>query len=202
MNGELTARLAARVAGTASPAERIGVGDRGNQWYRSDDPELQDYFALFDEVCTRYHLDFRDDGLGDNPAYASCGQAVGAVVRATVDPDWNMWGCADELECMRSREQWELMGTSDGGDVDQLCQPGDVLINLKHCLLYVGNRIAQEYWPGTDANFYEAAFTRKRYPGLTAHPPRGDGWGTFQIFRATGRGSWQRPFIDLTPWGL
>ena len=55
---------------------------------------------------------------------------------------------------------------------NQQCQPGDILTidygnNHGHTMIYVGNKLAQEYFPGTTGGMVEAGQTNGFYPGVT-----------------------------------
>lgn len=191
--GDAIAQLAVYMAATASPEGRI-QGPRGDPWEDNGDPRIDNLVTIVDATLGAW---------GGNDAYASCCQAACAVVAGAADPDiapsdwpgegnesadWEsgMGGSAGpvatEWYCEARSDLYEDLGYVEEGELE----PGDILISATHVMLYVGTEAAQERFPSTDANIYEASFADGPggdlscyYAGLTH---RND-MGAFHAFR-------------------
>ena len=187
------AQLAVRVAPTASGySEPIFVN---NQWDYVSNPEAQEYIRIMETVTKPYD----GDGTGNNTALASCTQAVGHIVRATVDPDIRMLGPDDMRNYLLNSPRWEhVMDVQAGQPLDGVgLQPGDILADVgdNHTALYLGNEIVRQAYPNSDANTYQAHFATAQYPALEASPTAGY---TFQVFRYKGKsGTTKHPYINV-----
>ena len=176
------AQLAVRVAPTADGySSPIYVN---NQWDKVSNPEAQEYIRIMEEVTGQYD----GDGTGNNTALASCTQAVGHIVRATVDPDIRMMGPNDMRNYLLNSPRWEhVTDVSYGSSLDSAgLQPGDILadVNDQHTALYLGNDIVRMAYPNSTANTYQAHYTTKQYPALETSSTAGY---TFQVFRYKGK---------------
>ena len=221
-DGNSIARLAARVAGTYSNSNNSGeyhdtlisnpIGSNG-AWSKVDDSRLSDYFDLFDKVIANYpdedaKLKSDINSGVNNKAYASCSQAAAAIIRATVDPDFETLGCDDstQLKYVENSEKWKRVGEVKAGEkFDDKCNPGDLLItafgtnDACHAMIYVGNNIAKEFDANTNGNMFEASLSTvsnwAKYPGITRHDTD---FRDFYIYRPTGHGSSVYPQQDFS----
>ena len=66
-------------------------------------------------------------------------------------------------------EHYLWIPCDSGRSFDEQCQPGDILCNgvIPHYMLYVGNEIAQEHFPGTTGNVCEAGHRSQSFWGIT-----------------------------------
>lgn len=93
------AQLAIRCAVTADGySDPVRVGS-SQVWNTISNSTAQEYIRIVDRVTKRYHSANADP---DNPAYASCTQAVAHIVRATVDPNMH----CDSTLVGKLRIQW------------------------------------------------------------------------------------------------
>lgn len=216
--GEKIARLAVRVSPNADPDQRIfchpwlhwGV-DRATVGKR-----MSDYVKIMDATTTKYLGDTKNpnhtvtSGNYNNPAYCSCTQGSGAVIRAVGDPDLDMSGDVS-IYLSKHPEKWTRVGVVRSGEkFDNKCQPGDLLVhrvpdNLNekptssHVMLYVGHKIAKEKFPNTNGNIFQTGYNSRDVE---------NSWGPqinymnsdnreFYIWRLTGKGEFYYPFIDV-----
>lgn len=207
-SGNYIAKIATKVAGTFSTAADGGeyhstliANPSGNPFEKIDDPRLYNYYDLFDKVIASYPgLDPKlvsDINTGmNNTAYASCSQAAAAIIRATVDPDFETQGCGDDtqLRYAENSEKWQRVGVVKAGEsFDEKCSPGDLLITASgtgeacHAMIYVGNEIAKQTYSTTNGNMFEASqgYNYAKYPGITRHD---SDFRDFYIYRPTGKG--------------
>ena len=176
------AQLAVRVAtGADGYSNKIYVN---NQWDKVSNPEAQEYIRIMEEVTAR--LD--GDGSGNNSALASCTQAVGHIVRATVDPDIRMMGPEDMRTYLEGSARWERVGVVNrGSSLDNSgLKPGDVLcdVNDQHTAMYLGNGLVRQAYPNSSANTYQAHYTAKTYPFLETE---NNANYTYEVFRYKGK---------------
>lgn len=191
---ELAVRLAPTVDGYSNPI-RLGSPDRA--WDKISDPAAQEYIRLTDVVTGQY-----SEYLVDNPALASCTQAAGHVIRATVDPDINVQDTERFRNYLDGSGRWEYLGNlspDESLDSGRL-QPGDVLTteNNVHTIIYIGNDLVRQAYPNSTANTFEADYSIAQYPHLATHNtyPRSGG-DTFRIYRYKGKsGTTTRPYIN------
>lgn len=163
--GDAIAQLAVYMAATASPEGRI-QGPRGDPWEDNGDPRIDNLVKIMDATLGAW---------GGNNAYASCCQAACGAVAGAADPDiapshwpgegnesadWEagMGGsagpAATKWYCQARSDLYEDLGYVEESELE----PGDILISATHVMIYVGTEAAQERFPGTDANIYEASF--------------------------------------------
>ena len=79
------------------------------------------------------------------------------------------------------KERFTFIMTDASKTWEEQCQPGDILCNgtVPHYMLYVGNEIAQEYFPGTTGYICEAGHRSQAYWGVTqgqGYKPDGKNW--------------------------
>ena len=216
--GEKIARLAVRVAPNADPDQRIychpwlhwGV-DRATIGRK-----MSDYVKIMDATTTKYLGDKKNpnhtitDGNYNNPAYCSCTQGTGAIIRAVADPDLDMSGDVS-IYLKKHREKWVPVGTVKVGEkFDDKCQPGDLLVHRvpqninekptsSHVMLYVGNKIAREKFPKTNGNIFQTGYNSRDVENSWGPQINyiGKDWREFTIYRFTGKGEFYYPFIDI-----
>lgn len=216
-SGSKIADLAVRVTPIASP-EDAKSAPNAYPWTPpatgAGYTEYLDFERIMYETVGKYpsHDPSNPNSTGDgynNCAYGSCAQAAGAIIRATVDPDFSTGcPCAELAYLQKNTEKWQLAGeVTAGQDRASVCQPGDLLVTCGdsapgncatgsgHVMIYVGNALARTKFPNTNADIFEAAYggSYSKYPRLS---DRTDD-RTFQIYRPTGRGEFYYPFIDI-----
>lgn len=177
--GDDIAWLAVRVAATADPDPAVSIlgapASPTGAWYRLDDPRLANEYAVYDATLARQ---------GGSTAYASCTQAVCAVLGCTMD----LRSCT--LAVSRNSQSFMayiptqpgLYREVTGCGMDGL-EPGDILCNDWHTAIYVGNAAARERFPKTGGNVYEAHYFGGKYPAIST-------WGStngFRVFRPVAR---------------
>ena len=216
-SGNKIADLAVRVAPVASPDD-FKSAPNAYPWTPpatgAGYPEYLDFERIMYETIGKYpsHDPNNPNSTGDgynNCAYASCAQAAGAIIRATVDPDFTTGCPCDEMEYLqKNTEKWQLAGeVTPDQDRASVCKPGDLLITCGeaigscatgsgHVMIYVGNELARTKFPNTKADVFEAAYggSYALYPKLSDRT--GDD-RTYKIYRPTGRGDFYYPFIDI-----
>lgn len=210
------ARLAVRLAPTARPEQGLiakGPGSeersdsKGDPGYRLADPRLAEYFRVVDEVSTKYKKN--GDGTGSNDAVASCTQFAAHCIRATVDPDCYEMSTKPCRLYLEASPRWERACELERGEVDDVCEPGDVLCYLddSHTALYVGHALVAEKFPAADAgvNVVEARYSDAAYPECVAYSADAGYPGhestRIAAFRFTGAvGPGVHPYIDV--WAL
>lgn len=194
------AKLAVRVAATASPQERIyakgkAVADSsGDPWAEVSDPRCQEYYKLMHTVTEPY----QNDGTNSNTALGSCTQAVGHVVRATVDPDFHMMGPSDVIEYCSGSPKWQRVMVMGSQKVSDVLQPGDLLCTDGHTAMYVGNELTQKAFPGSDGTVYEASYSTAMQPNISPYRTA-EGYIVFRFVGNNGVKN-KHPFIN--PWAL
>ena len=78
-------------------------------------------------------------------------------------------------------ENFEKVNVSSNRPIKEQCIAGDILVCSTHIMIYVGNELANLYFPGTTGNMVEAAELGRCYPGVTAS---GNGnVGGYMVFR-------------------
>ena len=198
-NGQAIAELAIRLAPTAdgySNPIRLGSGDRA--WDKISNPEAQEYIRTMELVTEPY-----TDNYTANPALASCTQAAGHVIRATVDPDAYIQDTAIFRNYLDSSPRWEYLGNlaaNESLDSGRL-QPGDILTteNNVHTIIYLGNALVRQAYPNSTANTFEADYSVAQYPHLATHTtyPRANG-DTFRIYRYKGKsGTTDHRYVNI-----
>ena len=198
-NGQAIAELAIRLAPTAdgySNPIRLGSGDRA--WDKISNPEAQEYIRTMELVTEPY-----TDNYTANPALASCTQAAGHVIRATVDPDAYIQDTAIFRNYLDSSPRWEYLGNlaaNESLDSGRL-QPGDILTteNNVHTIIYLGNALVRQAYPNSTANTFEADYSVAQYPHLATHTtyPRANG-DTFRIYRYKGKsGATDHRYVNI-----
>ena len=198
-NGQAVAELAIRLAPTAdgySNPIRLGSGDRA--WDKISNPEAQEYIRTMELVTEPY-----TDNYTANPALASCTQAAGHVIRATVDPDAYIQDTAIFRNYLDSSPRWEYLGNlaaNESLDSGRL-QPGDILTteNNVHTIIYLGNALVRQAYPNSTANTFEADYSVAQYPHLATHTtyPRANG-DTFRIYRYKGKsGATDHRYVNI-----
>lgn len=195
-SGQAIAELAVRLAPTADGySSPIFVS---NAWTKVSNPEAQEYIRTMELVTEPY-----TDNYTANPALASCTQAAGHVIRATVDPDTYIQDTAIFRNYLDSSGRWEYLGNlsaNESLDSGRL-QPGDILTteNNVHTIIYVGNELVRQAYPNSTANTFEADYSTGQYPHLATHTtyPRANG-DTFRIYRYKGKsGATGHPYVDI-----
>lgn len=195
-SGQAIAELAVRLAPTADGySSPIFVS---NAWIKVSNPEAQEYIRTMELVTEPY-----TDNYTANPALASCTQAAGHVIRATVDPDAYIQDTAIFRNYLDSSGRWEYLGNlgaNESLDSGRL-QPGDILTteNNVHTIIYVGNELVRQAYPNSTANTFEADYSTGQYPHLATHTtyPRANG-DTFRIYRYKGKsGATDHPYVDI-----
>lgn len=168
----LIAEIAAKCAGTDKKWTKAKV-------FKPPTDSRWAYWAKLGKCVDANHT----NGEHYNSAYASCTQFVEKVVMATVDQD--IWGNGPSTMLTylsrTSNGKWKEISYGDG-DISQYAQPGDIfatcdganadIISGKtdkgggHDLIYIGNDIARKYFPGTDSNVVQAAYSGGDYGNL------------------------------------
>ena len=196
------AKMAVALAATASPDSQLHAP--GHAGTKLDDPRLQDFYDVMDETIRKYPFDDPNNPTThNNHALASCVQAAAGVIRATVDPDIDSSApYGFEKYLTENTEKWVLVEELNPTDIlDEHCQPGDVLVaaNMNcefcagHAAIYVGNKLTQVKFPGSNGNVYEANYSTAGYPYINYYNTSGY---KFKVFRPTGKGTFIYPFID------
>lgn len=109
--------------------------------------------------------------------YASCSPYIAAMVYY-LGIDTNIKN--EPSNIIAATEQYKYYAKSSSFDQIPLepnktfaeqCQPGDILSidygDNGHTMIYVGNKLAQEYFPGTTGGMVESGQTNGYYPGVT-----------------------------------
>ena len=164
--GNEVAWLAVQMAGVASDQSAALFEPNAYPWNKINDSRLANEYAIMDATLGKY---------GGNNAYASCNQAAAGVIAAVVDMDvipfGNGSGNPKYMQKWLSShpETYERISYSSIADL----APGDILViasnGMTHTAIYVGNEAAQEKFPGTKANVYQAGYQEghhARYPQL------------------------------------
>lgn len=214
-DGRSIAELAVRVVPNAEPEARI-LAHTWLNWGRDRatvDSRMHDYIKIMDATTTKYLGDKNNPnhtittGNYNNPAYCSCTQSVGAIVRATVDPDFNMSG--DPTAYLTSHpEKWTMVGYIKVGEkFDDVCQPGDVLSVQRppittHVMLYVGHDLVKQRFPNSNANIYQGGYNAaNESESWCPHLDYVDAVDArrqyFEIWRPTGNRESYYPFINI-----
>ena len=171
------AELAVRVAPVANPTEGI----KAHAWLghgkdrEKVDKRMHDFIKIMDATVTNklndtsnpnYHIGY------NNPAYCSCAQSAGAIIRATVDPDFDTYNSCAQIEYIEKHPtKWIKVGVVKSGDVfDKYCKPGDILIAGErdsggtcinhHTMIYVGNDLAKNRFSNTKGNMFQAIYNQ------------------------------------------
>ncbi len=185
------AELAVFLSPTATPEGHLEQPE-GNPWRQIPDSRLNNHYKIMDATIGKYH---------DNNAYASCAQAAAGVIISTLDPDFNTAHPRGQIEYLKNNPKWELVTVVKSTDnVDEICQPGDVLItpegNSGHTMIYVGNELVRKKFPKSDGNMFQAGYNGHyaKYPSIdkVTQPGR-----NFNLYRPTGRGDFKNPFINI-----
>ena len=168
------AELAVKVAPLANPTASI----KADAWLghgvdrTKADKRMQDYIKIMDATVTdklddtsnpNYHVGY------NNPAYCSCAQAAGAIVRATVDPDFDTYNSCAQIDYIEKHPtKWIKVGVIKAGDsFDKYCKPGDLLIAGEkngegcfnaHTMIYIGNELAKTRFSNTKGNMFQAVY--------------------------------------------
>lgn len=208
-NARAIAKLAVRLAATAEPeaplfawgpgaaAQGDSAGDPG---YHLEDARLMDYYRVISLVSAPYR--YVDDGTLSNTAAASCTQFVTHCIRATVDPDCHQMSPRDARLYLEAHPGWERVGACEKGEVDALCEPGDVLCfdDDGHTSLYVGHALVERKFPRSApaTNVCEARYSKATYPECTAYTADGGYPGTLIVYRFVGQPrECIHPYIDV-----
>lgn len=147
--------------------------------------------------------------LGDGEYFASCDVALStAVLLSGLDSSFPRFYVGDMRAYMLQSDRWEFCGTSD----TVALQPGDVLIEPspsdphgdlpntgRHAMIWVGDQVANERFPGTAMNIYEASFYSARsdnayYPVLREASTSAIQTNKYYVFRCV------RPEYSSTYW--
>lgn len=195
---EAIAKLAVRVASTVQNPHRVGSA---NVWDASLAPAgkpAQEYIKICDTYTKAYHT---TSGDSDNPAYASCTQAVGHIVRAVVDPNFETNSTEQAYEYLRNSGIWDYVGTFGPGCKPTFgLLPGDVLTNDSHTIMWVGNDLVRQKYPDSTANIFEADVGTGLWPNLDyqdEHLSNYPGY-TFDAYRWNGGlSSGRRPYQNV-----
>ena len=169
------AELAVKVAPVANPT----FGFQADAWLghgvdrATTDKRMHDYIKIMDATVTdkvddtsnpNYHIGY------NNPAYCSCAQAAGAIVRATVDPDFDTYNSCAQMDYIEKHPtKWIKVGVIRAGDsFEKYCKPGDLLIagekdpaggcNNSHTMIYIGNELAKTRFSNTKGNMFQAIY--------------------------------------------
>lgn len=169
----LIAEIAAKCAGVDKD------WTEGKAWEPPTDPRWS-FWAKLGKCVDANHT----NGEHYNNCYASCTQLVEKVVMATVDQD--IWGNGPPPMLVylahNCNGKWKEISYGDG-DITQYAQPGDIFATCDganndilsgksqegdggHDVIYIGNDIARKYFPGTDSNIVQAAYSDGDYGGL------------------------------------
>ena len=183
------ARLAVALSPTAAPSAHLRE-PHANPWNKINDSRLNNFYEVMDLTIGQY---------GDNNAYASCAQAAGGVIRATVDPDFNVGNPELQLKYLSANpEKWKLIGVVNPGEsFDEKCEVGDLLVCNSHTMIYVGNDLAREKFPNTNGNMFQAGYNEGShafYPSIDYVPTESR---AFNIYRPTGNGNFSHSFISI-----
>ncbi len=213
-NVEGVAQLAVLMAGSATlHGEDAHIySPTANPWCKVQDSRLYNEYRIMDEVITKYPNSCPNpnnllcSGVSNysynNPAYASCAQAAAAVIRATVDPDFESAYPEMQLKYLqRNTEKWSMVQVVKAGErLDDTCKPGDLMITLgglTHTMIYVGNEMVRQRFPESIGNVYQAGYSEghARYPAIDYMDAA---YADFYVFRPTGKGTFTYPFIDIS----
>ena len=191
---EKIADLAVALSPTASPEAHLREPN-AYPWNKINDWRLFNFYDVMDATIGKY---------GDNNAYASCVQAAGGIIRATVDPDIAVGGPSSMLRYLQQNtDKWKLVKVVPGGTkFDSVCKPGDLLVTATksggHAMIYVGHKKTKSKFPNSDGNMFQAAYggsgTYALYPSIDNVSSDGR---TFNLFRPTGSGNFKHPFINI-----
>ena len=169
------ADLAIKVAPVANPNTSI----KADAWLghgkdrETIDKRMHNYIKIVDATITNYLNDTTNPNyhIGyNNPAYCSSAGAVGAIIRATADPDFETFNnCAQLTYINNNPKKWIKVGQVKAGDnFDKYCKPGDLLISIEkdvddncingHTFIYVGNELAKKRFSDTKGNVFQANY--------------------------------------------
>ena len=103
---------------------KCGTSNNPNPWYPPS--QVDKNYTNFEKVMNAVINDERPG----NRAYGSCAQASGAIIRATVDPDFETGNPALQIEYLDSnKDKWKLVKLLKPGDnLDKECESGDLLV--------------------------------------------------------------------------
>lgn len=187
---ELAVRCAVTCDGYSNP---IKVNPDGSNptavWQPISNSTAQEYIKITNRVTKQYHT---NDGDSDNPAYASCTQAVAHIARACVDPNMESNSTGQNRIYMDNNPQaWKQVGFVGKNDnIDNACQPGDILVTDQdsHTFMYVGNALVRKMYPNSTANCFEADVSTGQWPHLSTRVtyPHLTATSGFRIYRYQG----------------
>lgn len=190
-DGLITARMALLLSGDRK------VIRLGSNSYNAEELVSEPTLNYYREAC---HI------VGENVAlageyFASADIAATTVLRlAGVDNTLPRMQVGAIREYMQASTKWQLVG-SVGEIGEQTLKPGDVLISPspsdpdgqrpntgRHIMIWVGEQVAQERWPGTDVNVFEASYYNAGtdysfYPRMRKAPYAGENFSSYFVFR-------------------
>lgn len=157
--GQAIAEAAVALACRAEPEKQLNV-----EW---------PWTRLYDDR-TKAYVDAREKLVkgknSDGGDYGSCDMGVAVAVRYSgVDPNMEYKTIPNIWPYLKNSSNWKKAGTLNWNNYSNL-QPGDVLINSHHILIYVGNEIIKKKYPNSKADIYEAGYSSYKngsyYPSL------------------------------------
>ena len=183
------ARLAVALAPTAEPEDHLNAPN-ADPWYKIDDSRLYNFYEVMDLTIKNY---------GENYAYGSCAQAAGGIIRATIDPDFDVSSSEASLQYLFNHpDKWENVGVIRSGErLDDKLEVGDVLSRDSHLMIYVGNDLARDKFPNTKGNVFQADYSEGNYAKYPSIDYIETDFRDFYIFRPTGTIDSSRPLISI-----
>ncbi len=100
--------------------------------------------------CTSLYCVIHDRVEGEDNIYSSCDRGACAAIRAAgADDEFPLGAARHCLEYLNqnSSGQWTNLGVIGPGDADKL-KPGDILSCPEHIMVFVGEELPKEKWPG------------------------------------------------------
>lgn len=101
-----------------------------------------------------------------NDPWSDCGVYVATVITATADPNYQKRGTSAQISYMQAHpEKYEFFTSSDYTNSTEKLQPGDILINHGHTMLFTGP------YKGGDGKLYNVADA-----SWHGHVPQAQNW--------------------------
>lgn len=142
---------------TVDPCSSIGVysGDVvktgiGLAWpEKGHGKEKDDATPAYQSTMPKYHTNLVND------VWSDCGVFVSTVIRSSgADQQYTLRGTSSQIAYMKSNpEKYRLVGSFSNADTS-LLMPGDILINDRHTMLYVGKGFSGDF-NAVDASWHD-----------------------------------------------
>lgn len=106
--------------------------------------------------------------------WSDCGVFVATVISASADPNYQKRGTSSQIAYMQAHpEKYNFFTSSDYVNSSSKLQPGDIMINHQHTIVFTGP------YEGEDGKMYNAADASWHQPqnGWIGHVPQAQNWG-------------------------